>query len=201
MSCSETRGAFQHADVNIGWFPFRTVRATQVRSKPGGGLVLAELRAFEGVALQSVRNPGALDRPRRRAVVRTSVWGYKRAGAVTGWIGWVDLEPDPDFASKPMCTGPARMDFEVGRGTCVRGARNGCGRVSVARPVMVVSAATAHLRYSSHGTSFWILHEGDLVRVVRANAPQGCHLVEVLAGSVARLTRGYVSVGALRRDG
>lgn len=208
MSCHGLNRAFQHYEVNIGWYPYRATQTTHVHSKPGCGLILAEVREHAGVALQSVRNPRASDRPPLRPPTRgvdgeLYVWGYRREGAITGWIRQHDLERDPDAAQKPPCDGPASMDFEVGRQHCQPGAHNGCGTLSTTRPLMTVTATTAHLRYSAHGTSYHILHKGDKGRVLIANAPQGNHFLEITHatadGSARARMRGYVSTTALKR--
>jgi hypothetical protein len=39
MTCFAIDRAFQHPDVNIGWFPFRATRLTDIRTIPGAGRI------------------------------------------------------------------------------------------------------------------------------------------------------------------
>lgn len=208
MSCHTIDRAFQHCDVNVGWFPYRATTATTVSSKPGAGVVIASCPAWDGLALQSVRNPSCSDHPRRRPPVKGSdghmyVWGYKRYGAKTGWLRADLVEPDPNFASKPFANGPAREDFEVGREHCEQGSRSGCGKKSLTKPLMVVTAATVHYRYSPRGTSMHYLHQGDQVRVLIANGPHGFHFTQLVHaapdGSAKPGARGWIITNSLTR--
>lgn len=67
MTCHNIDGAFQHSDVNIGWYPCVAVRTTELRSKPGAGVLLATLEPGDGFARQSVRNPSCSSTPPPRA--------------------------------------------------------------------------------------------------------------------------------------
>lgn len=77
-------GAYRHSDVNIGWYPFRTTRATDIRTLPGEGTghMLEALDKGTFVGVQSERNPHMHKDPeRRKAVARDGkqyVWGYRR---------------------------------------------------------------------------------------------------------------------------
>jgi hypothetical protein len=208
MTCHNISGAFQHCDVNVGWYPCVATCATEVRSKPGAGLLLAVLAAGEGFARQSVRNPSCKPNPAPRAAVTGNdghlyVWGYRRAGAKTGWVRADHIAPDQNAARKREANGPAREDFEVGRSVPTPGTRSGCGKVSLSKPRMVVTAREAHLRYSPHGTGVHYLHAGDVVTVLIANGPQGNHFVHVVKaapdGSARPGMRGWVSTSALER--
>lgn len=208
MGCHNVDRAFQHCDVNVGWRPMLTTQATPVRSKPGAGIILDTCRAAEGVALQSVRNPRAIDNPARRPSIKGSdghryVWGYKRAGAKTGWMRADHVGPDPGFAGKPFADGPASEDFEIGRQHCTRASRSGCGKKSLTKPVMVVTAEKVHYRYSPRGTSVHYLHSGDTVRVLLVNGPHGFHFAEVITaahdGSARKGMRGWITANSLTR--
>lgn len=208
MTCHNIDGAFQHCDVNVGWYPCVAVRATELRSKPGAGVLLDQLQPGDGFARQSVRNPSCSASPPPRASTRGAdgelyVWGYKRKGARTGWVRVDDVAADQRAARKGPCNGPAREDFEVGRETPTRGAKSGCGKPSLTRPRMQVRARETHLRYSPHGSGYHYLHEGDEVTVLISDGPQGFHFVQVVKaaadGSARPGIRGWVLASSLER--
>lgn len=216
MTCFGIRGAFQHCDVNIGWYPYRTkVDRVKVWSKPGCGVERDVLSHHtpsgrwlpSTLGRQSVLNPGCSDHPAPRLAVagpdgNSYVWCYAVDGGETGWVLASAIEPYP--SPKATVNGPAREDFEVGRGHAVRGAKNGCGKVVIGRrPHFRVKVRDAHLRASGHGSGLHYLHRGDLVIVLIKDGPQGFHFVEVLSaahdGSARRGDRGWVSIQSLER--
>lgn len=181
--CYGVRGAYQHIDVRIGWFPMRTKRETWITTEPNGGSKVKKVPKHGGVAVQSARNPTGSPRPPKRLPVEGCVWAYSRAGTFTGWISLEDLEIDPDAASKPPLLGPAGRDFEVGRTLPLPKRSVGCGKRSLKQPVRAVEVETAYLRYSPRGTAFHYLHRGDQVRLILTNASHGFCFVEVLTGT------------------
>ena len=211
MTCFDVPDAFGHREVNIGWFPFRAKRDTEIRTIPGAGNLIAPAPAGKGLGVQSVRNPDRKDIiPRRKAEPaadgRPWVWCYRRQGAKTGWINFDDIEPDAD-KSKPPLTGPARLDFEVGRTSPGPHSASGCGRDVRGRPraerVRVVKAQDVYLRYSPRGTAKHYLHDGEEVLLLLVDGPHGFAFAEVLASSDGNpakpRTRGWILAAALRQ--
>jgi hypothetical protein len=209
MTCFDLKDAFQHRDVNIGWFPFRARRDTEIRTIPGGGNVKAEVLAGRGVGVQSVRNPDRRSVIARRKAERAGdgsqwVWCYRRQGAPTGWIAFDDLEPDPGRPT-PLI-GPAKLDFEVGRTAPGVHAVSGCGRDIRDRPrsdrTRDVIADDVYLRYSPRGTAKHYLHHGDEVLLLLVEGPHRFAFVEVLAsdpGNPAKPgTRGWILAEKLK---
>lgn len=204
MTCFGLPGAFQHSDISIGWYACRATSTVPVLTMPGAGHEIARLDPGEGFARQSVRNPSCSATPGLRPAVRGPdghgyVWGYRRAGAHTGWVRADFVERDPEAFRKREATGPAKEDFEVGRGVPKRGLKSGCGKRSLSEPERVVKARDVHLRYSPHGTSFHYLHAGDVVRLLLVNGPQGYVFVQVIEadGSARFGVRGWVTATAL----
>jgi hypothetical protein len=187
LSCHGIDRAFQHPDVNIGWRPYRSKTGTnvQIRSKPSGhGELMGALTHAEGCGLQSVRNPRRSDKPASRPFIKGDEgrwygWIYQRAGSHTGWVPADLIEPDPNFASKSYCDGPASWDFEIGRQPCPQKKPSGCGDVSTSGHVVVVTAATMYIRYSPHGTAVHFAHEGDKIKLLIVNGPEGEHFGEI----------------------
>jgi hypothetical protein len=211
MTCFAVNQAFQHPEVNIGWFPFRAKRQTNIRTIPGAGNVIGSVEARRGLGVQSVRNPRHESQIARRGAEHARdgslwVWCYRREGSTTGWICIDDIETDPD-PHKPPLKGPAGLDFEVGRTSPGHKSPSGCGddirdrsRQERAR---VVKAQDVYLRYSPRGTAKHYLHHGNKVLLLLANGPHGFVFVEVLTcteDSPARPgTRGWISAAALQR--
>lgn len=208
MTCHGIDRAFGHHEVNCGFRPYVATEPTAIRSKRGTGLLITTVRANEGIALYSVRNPRAIHTPAPRPAVKGCdghdyVYCYKRAGSLTGWIRKSLVKPDLNAASKPPADGPASEDFEIGRQPCTRNKPSGCGKKSLKRPVMRVIADTVHGRYSPRGTSVHILHTGDEGRVLIANGPHGFHFLEITKaaadGSAKKDMRLWVIATALQR--
>jgi hypothetical protein len=211
MTCFAITGAFQHPDVNIGWFPFRATRDTTIRTIPGAGNVISPVEAGQGLGVQSVRNPRHESQIERRQAERAGdgtlwLWCYRRQGSKTGWICIDDIEADSD-PHKPPLKGPAGLDFEVGRTAPGHKSPSGCGDDirdrSRKERTRVVKAQDVYLRYSPRGTGKHYLHRGDKVLLILASGPHGFVFVDVLTsteGSPAQPgTRGWLSAAALQR--
>jgi hypothetical protein len=204
MPCHGIAGAFQHDDVKIGWYPYRAIRTTEIRSLPGAGDVRKTLAPGEGIGVQSVRNPTGSSFPaQRQSVIRSGkqyVWCYSRSLSKTGWVPFFDIEYHPD-ANKPPLGGPAGIDFEVGRSRPVQKKPSGCGKVSKTKPVRRVAAEDTYLRYSPRGTAFHNLHRGDRVKLLIVDGPSGfafCQVVQIGHGAtVYRGTRGWILASSL----
>lgn len=206
MECYGIKRAFQHKDVRIGWYPYVATKTTTIRSNPLTGSDLKVVGKGGGLGYQSVRNPlGDPNPPRRLPATIDGVayaWVYARAGDITGWIPLADIGVDPNSASKPALDGPGGYDFEVGRTLPLEKKSNSCGKISLTRPLRVVTAREVYLRYSPRGTAFHFLHEGDVVKLLLVNAEKGSYaFVEIVAsrqGSPARPgTRGWIWQNAL----
>lgn len=185
--CHNIRGAWQHSDVCIGWFPFVAITNCNVVTNPHDPTtVLKELRPGSGVGWQSARNPTASPTPPMRRPRDGYAWVYTRAGTITGWVKADALAADPGAASKPPLLGPGGYDFEVGRARDdgwvgpLPKKPSGCGKVSLSKPLMRVSVRDTYLRYSPRGTSYHYLHRGDLVRLLIVNGPHGFAFGEVV---------------------
>jgi hypothetical protein len=205
VSCHGIRAAYQHNEVNIGWFSFRAIRRTLVRTKPGAGNVIDFLDQGRYCGRQSVRNPHRKSDPAMRLSQRGAdgqfhCWVYTRKETATGWVAVRDLDQFADPDKRPL-TGPAGLDFEVGRGTPALKEPSGCGKVSGERPIKRVQARETYLRYSPRGTAFHYLHRGDLVKLLIVDGPQGFCFVEVVQssrdGGVPREARGWVLAESL----
>ncbi len=186
MTCHGFERAFQHDEVRIGWYPYRALVETQIRTMPGAGPVKGVLAPGEGVGRQSVRNPVG-STPKQRPSVRGAdgdayCWVYSRYRSNTGWVRALDIEHQADPAKKPL-TGPAYLDFEVGRTEPGPKKPSGCGRPSPTKPVRRVDVTDTYLRYSPRGTAFHYLHRNDTVRLLLVNGPQGFAFCEVLTTS------------------
>jgi hypothetical protein len=210
MACLGIADAYQHRDVNIGWYPYRTTRATQIRTIPGAGLVVASVPSGAGLGVQSVRNPGKLSQvpPRAPAMAadgRPWVWCYQRAGTATGWIAAGDIEADQD-AAKPPLKGTAGFDFEVGRTAPGPHSVSPCGHDVSGRPaadrVRIVKATDVYLRYSPGGTARAYLESGDKVELILVGAAEFV-FVSVLSSSPGNPagpgSRGWTSLTALEK--
>lgn len=211
MPCHGLSGCFQHAEVNIGWYPFRATRETEVRTLPGGGIILKLLVAAEGIGVQSARNPDRHDKPpMRESVIGVDgakwVWCYSRYLSKTGWVRFADIEYHSDAAKHPL-GGPAGIDFEVGRTVPRSKSVSGCGDKTHLHGddlIRVVDAREVYLRYSPRGTAFHYLHRGDRVKLCLVNGPHGfvCVTVDktVLPFSTAKPgSSGWTSQSALKR--
>lgn len=201
MTCFGIEKAYQHPDVRIGWYPFVSVRETEIRTHPNGGYLLKRLIKGGGIGVQSVRNPVGINPP-RRLPVEGWVWCYSRADGTTGWINEEDITVDPLSHEKPALRGPGGFDFEVGRTQPLPKKPNGCGRPSKTKPYRCVSAKTASLRYSGRGTAFHYLHKNDKVKLLIVDAPAGHALAEVKALADGRTvprvgSRGWISQSTL----
>lgn len=202
MSCHAIAGAFQHPEVNIGWRRGKALVDTDIRTKPGAGLVLHRLDAGDGCGIQSVRNPDRRADPVTRPPVTGAggqeyVWVYARAGGRTGWVRRADVQQLAPGGDGPPLGGPTpqHLDFEVGVTTPKHKRPSSCGRESADQPKMTVRAADLHLRYSPRGTSFHYLHAGDEVQVLLVDAA-GFSFVKVVDaapdGSAKPGSRGWV---------
>lgn len=198
--------AFQHPSVCIGWRPYRAVRETQIRTQPGAGQLVKVVPKGGGIAVQSARNPErSAEPPTRLPHVRNDgkefVWCYSRAGTLQGWVAKEDIEYHQDL-TKPPLDGPAGYDFEIGRpredgGWGPREKKpNGCGKISLTKPLRKVIADETYLRLSGRGTAFHYLEKGDIVKLYIVDGPAGfafCEVVSAFPGSSAkRGTRGWI---------
>jgi hypothetical protein len=158
-----------------------------------------------GIGVQSARNPKrSPNPPQRQSVIGVDgarwVWCYSRAGSQTGWVRFDDIEYARDL-SKPPLSGPARLDFEVGRTHPKAKKPSGCGKPSPTKPLRRVKSVDTYLRYSPRGTAFHHLHEGDLVRLLLVNGPQGfafCEVRKVGCNATAKVgSRGWILQNSL----
>ena len=202
MTCHGIKGAFQHPDVRIGWYPFRANRVLEVRTKPNGGQLIKTVPKYGGLALQSTRNPESepLD-PRQRIPIlmpdgEIYSWVYTRTGTLQGWVNKAMIEVDPDAANKTPLLGPAKRDFEVGRTLPLPKMKSGCGNVSKTQPLRRVKVRETYLRYSPRGTAFHYLHEDDIVRLLIVDGGHGfgfCEVISLTTGSAAKIgSRGWI---------
>jgi hypothetical protein len=207
MSCHGTKGAFQHHEVNIGWRRGAAERGTDIRTKPGAGVILRHLDAGDGCGIQSVRNPERKAIPATRPPVQGAgghayIWVYARDRGKTGWVRKDDIVRLPPDPHNPLGgPTPDHLDFEVGlTKPHVKNGHSSCGHPSAQQPRRTVSARELHLRYSPRGTSFHYLHLGDEVQVLLANASDFA-FVEVLDaapdGSAKPGARGWVLAESL----
>ncbi len=179
-TCGGLSDAYTKAAVNVGWVPYRTIRATSIMQSEGH--VLGTLAAGKTFNLQTTRNPTCIDSPPLRPPLshggHAYRWGYAGQGALTGWVRDEDLVYDGDDCKRTCQDGPASADFQVSRNpdfgcepTCCRETktrkRGGCwsravnsqydgdhdcggSRTDVLRWVNVVDS---HLRYAPLSTS------------------------------------------------
>ena len=202
MPCFGIRGAFQHPEVRVGWFPYVSLTETEIRTAPGAGKLIRRIFKGSGVGIQSVRNPKGVNPPKRSAV-NGWLWCYVRATGHTGWVREADVAPDPNAREKPPLRGPGGYDFEVGRSHPLPKRKNGCGKLSDKKPHRTVDAESATLRYSGRGTAFHYLHKGDKVKLFIVDAPAGYAFAEVIALAHGRTvpaigSRGWISQAELR---
>jgi hypothetical protein len=208
VACLGIADAFQHRDVNIGWYPFETTRDTEIRSIPGAGVLVASAPSGCGIGVQSVRNPDKLSNipPRPPASAADGspwVWCYHCAGTATGWIAAGDIQADPD-RSRPPLRGPGGYDFEVGRTSPGPHSVSPCGHDISALPeaerVRIVKSVDVYLRYSPGGTAKDYLDTGDKVLLILVGAAEFV-FVQVVASSpdnpAGPGARGWMSLEAL----
>jgi hypothetical protein len=209
MSCHGQRGAFQHHEVNIGWRLGEARTATEIRTKPGAGVVLHRMDAGDGCGIQSVRNPERKARPATRPSVLGAggeryIWVYARDRGRTGWVRSQDiLRRPPGNPAHPLGgPTPQHLDFEIGlTKPKIKKGRSACGRVSAQTPRRTVIAEEMHLRYSPRGTSFHYVHRGDELRVLLEHAGEFSFVEVVDAapdGSARAGARGWVMTEFLR---
>jgi hypothetical protein len=203
MSCHGQQGAFQHHEVNIGWRLGAARTATEVRTKPGAGVVLHRMDAGDGCGIQSVRNPDRRANPATRPSVPGAgddryIWVYARDGGITGWARSKDIRREPPGDPQHPLGGPTGLhhDFEIGlTKPKIKKGQSACGHPSAHTPQMTVVAEEMHLRYSPRGTSFHYLHRGDEVRALLVDASEFSFVEVVRAaadGSAKHGSRGWV---------
>lgn len=218
MTCFGIDGAYNHREVNIGWFRYVVTSETSIRTIPGGGNHIATLARGQGLGAQSKRNPDAQrhidQRPAAHAPDgRPFLWCYARKDGNTGWVAADDIAPDHDV-HEPLLKGPMGPrhghDFEVGHGTPNANKTNtGCGHDLRDRPrgerLRVVHANEVYLRYSPKGTAYQYLHAGDRVLLLIAANPDDFAFVEVLESSHGNpadpATRGWIIADSLKHVG
>jgi len=198
MKRSYPEGLLTRDLSNCGWYPYVTLRQTTIRVGPGPEFPsLATVAAGKRMGRQSVRNPTYSSNPPLRGHRNGYVWCYAVQGGRTGWVVKSDLLP---AEGNGRTNGPAREDFEVGRGEPRRKARP---RFVLGKPrsgVRTVTASEVHLRISARGTSVYYLQRSDRVELLWRSGMFGFYGVEVLESKSARVgQRGWVKDNAISK--
>jgi hypothetical protein len=207
MPCHGIDGCFRGDEVNIGYRPYRVVRATAIRVGRGERHApVVELAAGQRLGRQTARNPGHDDLPPERPMQagddgRPWIWVYARRHGGSGWVPLEDTEPSVSPPGRP-CRGPAGFDFEPGVMPSKHGPHTSCGSRRfgpAARRRRICAAPAVYIRWSPDGTAWDYLLGGDVVEL-RSTGPRGFAGVTVLrAENVRPGASGWVPAAALAR--
>lgn len=199
--CGNIEGAYSTQDVNVGWYGYHTSRPSNLRVGPGDNFrAIEHVGAKTRVAVQSTRNPKAIDHPPKRPPhtdERGHRWAWVHIPAVHK-VGWIKVSHLQEHESTiPWARGPSGHDFHVGLEKARKGPSSSCHGARKNK-IRIVDVKRARLRYAPASTAFHWLQKGDSVReLFRRSLDDYVAVVVVQSESTPIGARGWVKVTSL----